>query len=45
MEEISWNDRVRNEMLRRVKEVRNIVHTVKSWKDTWIVNMLIGTAF
>jgi hypothetical protein len=27
MEKISWTDRVRNEVLRRVKEKRNISHT------------------
>jgi hypothetical protein len=31
MEKISWTDRVRNEeMLHRVKEERNIIHTVKT---------------
>jgi hypothetical protein len=30
MEKISWTDRVRNEeVLHRVKEERNIVHTIK----------------
>jgi hypothetical protein len=30
MEKISWTDRVRNEdVLRRVKKERNIVHTIK----------------
>jgi hypothetical protein len=33
MEKISWTDRVRNEeVLRRVKEERNIVHTIKRKK-------------
>jgi hypothetical protein len=32
MEKISWTDRVRNEVLRGVKEKRNILHTVKRWK-------------
>jgi hypothetical protein len=27
MEKISWTDRVRNEVLERVKEQRNIVHS------------------
>jgi hypothetical protein len=41
MEKISWTDRVRNEeVLHRVKEVRNIVHTVKRKKANWIGNML-----
>jgi hypothetical protein len=29
MEKISWTDRVKNEVLRIVKEVRSILHTVK----------------
>jgi hypothetical protein len=29
MEKISWTDRVRNEVLHRVKEERNILHTIK----------------
>jgi hypothetical protein len=33
MEKISWTDRVRNEeVLPRVKEERNIIHTVKRRK-------------
>jgi hypothetical protein len=37
MEKISWTDRVRNEeVLHRVKEQRNILHTVKSRKGNWI---------
>jgi hypothetical protein len=33
MEKISWTDRVRNEeVLHRVKEERNIVHTIKKKK-------------
>ena len=31
--EIDWTDRVRNEVLQRVKEQRNILHTVKGRKD------------
>jgi hypothetical protein len=30
---ISWTDRVKNEVLRRVKEERNILHTVQRRKD------------
>jgi hypothetical protein len=29
MEKISWNDRVRNEVLHRIKEERSILHTIK----------------
>jgi hypothetical protein len=37
MEKISWTDRVRNEeVLHRVKEERNIVHTIERRKANWI---------
>jgi hypothetical protein len=37
MENISWTDRVRNEeALHRVKEKRNILHTIKRRKANWI---------
>jgi hypothetical protein len=37
MEKISWTDRVRNEeVLHRVKEERNILHTIKRMKANWI---------
>jgi hypothetical protein len=37
LEKISWTDRVRNEeALHRVKEERNILHTVKRRKANWI---------
>jgi hypothetical protein len=37
MEKISWTDRMRNEeVLQRVKEKRNILHTVKRRKGNWI---------
>jgi hypothetical protein len=32
MEKISWTDLVKNEELHRVKEERNILHTVKGRK-------------
>ena len=39
--EISWTDRVRNEdVLHRVKEERNILHTVKRRKADWIGHIL-----
>jgi hypothetical protein len=39
--EISWTDRVRNkEVLRRVKEERNILHTIKRRKTKWIGHIL-----
>jgi hypothetical protein len=41
MEKISWTDRVRNEeVLQRVKEERNIVHTIKRRKVNWIGHIL-----
>jgi hypothetical protein len=41
MEKISWTDRVRNEeVLHRVKEGRNIVHTIKRRKANWIGHIL-----
>ena len=43
MEKISWSDRVRNEkVLHRVKEERNIIHTIKGRKDNWIGLILRG---
>jgi hypothetical protein len=38
--EISWSDRVKNEVLRRVKEERNILHTLKIRKANWIGHIL-----
>jgi hypothetical protein len=41
MEKISWTDRVRNkEVLHRVKEERNILHTIKIRKANWIDHIL-----
>ena len=41
MEKISWTDHVRNEeVLHRVNEERNILHTVKSRKANWIGHIL-----
>jgi hypothetical protein len=41
LEKISWPDRVRNgEVLHRVKEERNIVHTIKRRKANWIGHIL-----
>jgi hypothetical protein len=41
MEEIIWTGRVRNEeVLHRVKEERNIVHTIKRRKANWIGHIL-----
>jgi hypothetical protein len=41
MEKISWTDRVRNEeVLHRVNEERNILHTIKRRKANWIDHIL-----
>jgi hypothetical protein len=40
MGKISWTDRVRNEVLHRVKEERNILHTIKRRKANWIGHIL-----
>jgi hypothetical protein len=41
MEKISWTNRERSEeVLHRVKEDRNILHTVKRRKAYWIGHML-----
>jgi hypothetical protein len=41
MGNISWTDRMRNEeILYRVKEERNILHTIKRRKAKWIGHML-----
>jgi hypothetical protein len=41
MEKISWTDRERNEeVLHRVKEERNIVHTIKRRTANWIGHIL-----
>jgi hypothetical protein len=42
MEKISWTDRVKNEkVLQRVKEERNIVHTIKRRNANWIGHILL----
>ena len=41
MEKVSWADHVRNEeVLHRVKEVKNIIHTVKRRNADWIGHIL-----
>jgi len=40
MEKIIWTDRVKNEALQRVKEERNILHTIKRRKANWIGHIL-----
>jgi hypothetical protein len=45
MEKISWSDRVRNGVLHRVKEERNIIHTTKIRKANWIGHNLCRNRF
>ena len=40
MEKISWTDRVRNEVLLRVKEQRNILNEISKRKANWIGQFL-----
>jgi hypothetical protein len=40
MEKISWTDHVRNEMLLRVMEQRNILHEISKRKTNWIGHIL-----
>jgi hypothetical protein len=42
MENIGWTERVRNKVLLRVKEKRNILHTVKRRKVNSIGHILRG---
>jgi hypothetical protein len=45
-EKISWTDRVRNEeVLHRVKEERNIIHTVNRRKTNWFGPSLCRNCF
>jgi hypothetical protein len=46
LENISWTDCVRNEeVLYRVEEERNILHTIKRRKADWIGHMLRRKCF
>jgi hypothetical protein len=46
IEKISWTDRVKNEeVLHRVKEERNILHTIKRRRLTGLVTSWVVTAF
>jgi hypothetical protein len=46
MEKISWTVRVRNEeVLRTVKEEKNVTDTMKEGRLTGLVTSCIGTAF
>ena len=43
--EISWNGRVPNEVLRRIKEESNILYVIKRSKAGWVVISCSGTDF
>ena len=40
MEKIIWTDHVRNEVLLRVNEQRNILHEIRKRKTDWIGHIL-----
>jgi hypothetical protein len=40
MEKISWTDHVRNEVLLRVKEQRNILHETRKLEANWLGHIL-----
>jgi hypothetical protein len=42
MEKICWTDRVRNEVLHRVNEERNIIHTIKRREASLIAQVYSG---
>jgi hypothetical protein len=41
MEKVSWIEHVRNVMLHRVKEERNILHKIKIRKANWIGDVFL----
>jgi hypothetical protein len=43
--EISWTDHVRNKVLLRVKEQRNILHEISKRKANWIGHILCRNCF
>jgi len=45
MEKISCTNHVKNEVLQRVKEERNILHTMKRRKANWIGHILYRNCF
>jgi hypothetical protein len=40
MEKTSWTDRVRNEVLHRLKEDKNILRAIKERKAKWVGHIL-----
>ena len=45
MEKISWTDHLRNEVLFRVKEQRNILYEISERKANWIGHILRRNCF
>jgi hypothetical protein len=37
---VSWTDHIKNEVLRKVKEERNVLHTIKRKKANWVGHIL-----
>jgi hypothetical protein len=44
-EKFSWTDRVKNEVLQKVKKGRNVGHTIRQRKAKWICHIFRGTCF
>jgi hypothetical protein len=44
-EKISWTNRVKNEVLHKVKKERNIVHTIRQRKAKWICHIFRENCF
>jgi hypothetical protein len=40
MEKISWFNHVRNEVLHRIVDERNVIHTIKRRKANWFGQIL-----
>jgi hypothetical protein len=45
MEKVSWTEQLRNEVLLRVKEQRNILHEISYRRLTGLVTFCVETAF
>jgi hypothetical protein len=45
MEKIGWADRVKSEVVRRMKEEINVLHKIKRRKAIGIVTFCVGNAF
>jgi hypothetical protein len=40
MAKVSWTDHIRTEVSQKVKEERNVLHTIKRKKANWISHIL-----